>query len=124
MKTLLKILGGILIVLLIAIIALPFIFKDEIKEVVKNATNNNVNAKVDFGDVGLSLLSSFPNLSVSVDDLSIVNYEPFEGDTIFSAKSIDVSVDIMSVISGDVLKVKSINLNSPKILMYVLENGS
>ncbi len=123
MKTLLKILGGILIVLLIAIIALPFIFKDEIKEVVKNATNNNVNAKVDFGDVGLSLLSSFPNLSVSVDDLSIVNYEPFEGDTIFSAKSIDVSVDIMSVISGDVLKVKSINLNSPKILMYVLENG-
>ncbi len=123
MKTLLKIFGGIVIVLLIGIIALPFIFKDEIKEVVKNATNNSVNAQVDFSDVGLSLFSSFPNLSVSVDDLSIVNYAPFEGDTIFSAKSIDVSIDIMSVISGDVLKVNSINLNSPKVLMYVLKNG-
>lgn len=123
MKTLLKILSGIVIVLLIAIITLPFIFKDQIKEVVKNATNNSVNAKVDFSDVDLSLLSSFPNLSVSVDDLSIVNYAPFEGDTIFSTKSINISVDIMSVISGDELKIKSINFNSPKILMYVLENG-
>ena len=123
MKTLLKVLAGIIVVFFIAIIAFPFIFKDEIKEVVKNATNNSVNAQVDFSDVGLSLLSSFPNLSVSVDDLSVVNYKPFEGDTIFFAKSIDISVDFMSVISGDILKVNSIDLNSPKILMYVLENG-
>ncbi len=55
-----------------------------------------LNAKVEFSDVSLSLFKSFPNLAISVEDLTIINNEPFEGDTVISAKTIGVSVDLIS----------------------------
>ncbi len=124
MKNILKVFGILIILLIVAMIVLPFLFKDEIKQVVKDAANNNLNAKVDFEDIHLSLFESFPNLAISVVDLSIINNAPFEGDTVFTAKSVGASVDVLSVISGDVLKIKSVSLDSPKIIMYILEDGS
>jgi len=124
MKKLLIIVGILFFFLIAAMIMIPFIFKDEIKQTVKNATNENLNAQVDFDNVDLSLFRSFPNLAIAVENLSIVNNAPFEGDTVFSANTIGVSIDIISLIKGDVLKINSIFLDSPKIIMYVLEDGS
>ncbi|MCB0729482.1 MAG: AsmA family protein [Ignavibacteriae bacterium] len=123
MKKLLKVFGILFVLILVAMIVLPFLFKDQITQVVKDATNNSVNATVDFSDVDLSLFSSFPNLAVNINNLSIVNNAPFEGDTLLNSKSIGVSVDIMSLINGSVLKIESISLDSPKLIMYVLEDG-
>ena len=123
MKKIILVVGVLFVLIIGAMIAIPFLFKDEIKQVVKNATNENLNAKVEFSDVGLSLFKNFPNLSISVDDLTIINNEPFEGDTVISAKTIGVSVDLISAISGDVLQVNSIFLESPKMLFYILEDG-
>lgn len=123
MKKIILILGILFVLLLAAMAALPFIFGDEIKQVVKNATNENLNAKVEFEDVNISLFKRFPNLAISVEDLTVTNNEPFEGDTVVSAKNIGVSVDLFSLISGDELKINSIFLESPKIFMYVLEDG-
>jgi len=50
MKKALKITGISFLALLLIIIALPFIFKGKIIELVKTETNNMLNAKVDFGD--------------------------------------------------------------------------
>lgn len=123
MKTFLKIFGVVIVLLIAAAIVLPFIFKDEIKGIVKNAANNNLNARVDFEDVSLSLFKSFPNLSVSVDELTVIGKNQFEGDTILSAGAIRVSADLMSIINSDVLKVKSIDFNSPKLFLYQRADG-
>lgn len=123
MKTFLKIFGVLLLLLIISAIVLPFIFKDEIQGIVKNAANNNLNAQVDFEDVSLSLFKSFPNLSISVDELTVIGKKQFEGDTIVSADAIGVSADLMSIINGEVLKIKSVNLNSPKIFLYQRADG-
>ncbi len=56
--------------------------------------NNNVNAQVDFDDVSLSLLSSFPQANVTVDNLKIVNHKPFEGETFATAKSISFDMSV------------------------------
>lgn len=123
MKKIILIIGILFALLLTAMVALPFIFGDEIKQVVKNATNENLNAKVEFEDVNISLFKRFPNLAISVNDLTVINNEPFDGDTVVSAKNIGVSVDLFSLISGDELKINSVFLESPKIFMYTLEDG-
>jgi hypothetical protein len=49
----------VLLLLVGAVVAVPFLFKDKINAAVKAAINENVNAKVDYGDFSLSLIRSF-----------------------------------------------------------------
>ena len=77
MKKKLKIIGISFLILLLLLIASPFIFQNQIKDLVKNFINNNVNAKVEFNDVDLSFIRSFPQANVTLDNLVITNFEPF-----------------------------------------------
>ena len=58
MKKILKITGITLLVLIVALIALPFLFKDKLVKMAKEEANKNLNAKVDFGNFDLSIISS------------------------------------------------------------------
>jgi hypothetical protein len=101
----------------------PILFKDKILALVKKEMNEKLNAVTDFKDVDISLFRSFPRLSVSIIDLSIIGKEEFRNDTLISAKSIDVALDLMKAINGtyDVLNV---GLNTPRIHAIVHENGA
>ena len=123
MKKILKWLGIILLLLIVFLIAAPFIFKGKIVAIVKQEANKNLNAKVDFGDFDLTLISSFPNFSLSVDKISIANIGEFAGDTLFSAKNLSATVDLMSVIKGDQYEIRSVSLDGARIYAAVLANG-
>jgi len=77
----------ILLILLCLVIFLPSFYKGKIAELVKQSANQNLNATLDFEDISLSLIRHFPNLSVSVEHLTIINKPPFEGDTLASIKN-------------------------------------
>ena len=94
MKKFFKILGITLGLFLVILIVAPMLFKGQIKDMVKRFINENVNAKVEFSDVSLSLLSSFPQAKVSVDDLVITNLEPFKDETLLSAEAIAFEMPI------------------------------
>ena len=94
MKKFLKWFGIILLVVIIALAAAPFLFKDKIKEMVLTAVNNNVNAKVSVEDVDLSLLKSFPQANVTLDKICIVNTAPFEGDTLFYSGELNLKMSV------------------------------
>ncbi|MCR8668771.1 AsmA family protein [Aestuariibaculum sp. M13] len=94
MKKALKILGLSVLIILVILIALPFAFKGQIKDMVKTFINQNVNAHVEFSDVSLSLLKSFPQAHVEVNDLVITNFEPFKGDTLVSTKNISFTMSV------------------------------
>lgn len=94
MKKVLKISGIALLLILILLIVSPFLFKSQIKDLVENFINNNVNAKVEFSDVSLSFLSSFPKVTVNVNDLKIINFKPFEGENLASIKSIAFTMSV------------------------------
>ena len=95
MKKVLKIIGLTLIIILCLLIAIPFAFQSQIKDMVKRFINQSLNAKVEFADVSLSFLRSFPQAHVVVDDLIITNFKPFEGDTLATTKSISFSPKIL-----------------------------
>lgn len=122
-----KILYGVLvfIVLLIgAAIALPIIYKDKIKSLALEEINNTLNATVDVNDFRLSLFRSFPNFSFGLQDLTIINNAPFEGDTLARIEDFQFEIDIMSVIRGEDLEIKSISINGADFLLRMLADES
>ncbi len=110
----LKIIGISFIIIFFLLIATPFLFQNQIKNAVKTYLNNNVNAQIDFNDVSLSLLSSFPQANVTIDNLNIVNNKPFEGETFATVKSVsfDMSVkELFKNANDDPIVVNSIDIN-------------
>ena len=94
MKKILKITGISLLIIVILLLVAPFIFQNQIKNMVRNFINNSVNANVEFADVSLSFLSSFPQANVTVDVLKITNFEPFKDETLASVKSLSFDMSI------------------------------
>ena len=131
MKTRTKILvgaGTVIVVLLVALGALPFLFADRIAARVKAEVNSAVEARVDWRDAGLSLFGDFPNLTLRLDDLSIAGKRLFAGDTLARIHRLDVVLDLGSVWrnyrGGGPIVVRSIELERPVIALKVLEDGS
>ncbi|GAA4297161.1 AsmA-like C-terminal region-containing protein [Aestuariibaculum suncheonense] len=94
MKKAFKILGLSVLIILVLLIALPFAFKGQIKDMVKTFINQNINARVEFSDVSLSLLKSFPQAHVEVNDLLITNFEPFKDQTLLSTKNMAFTMSV------------------------------
>lgn len=115
--------GISLLLLIVAIIILPFVFKDKIIQLVKDETNKQLNAKVDFGAFDLSLISSFPNFGFKIDKVSVVGVNEFAGDTLLSMNRLELAVNLMSVIKGEQYKIRKISIQQPRIYARVLNDG-
>lgn len=100
-KKVLKITGIVLAVLLIVLVAAPFLFKDKIKELVLKSINENVDATVAFEDVSLSFFKSFPKANVSIEKLSIINKAPFAGDTLFYSGELSLKMSIKELFKSE-----------------------
>lgn len=94
MKKALKITGISLLIIIFLLTIVPFIFQSQIKDMLKAFINENVNAKVEFSDVSLSLLRSFPKAQVNINDLEIINFKPFKDQTLSTAKSISFTMSV------------------------------
>lgn len=113
-----------LAVVLLLLILAPFMFKGKIVALVKEQANANINAHVNFDeDISLSLIKSFPNLSVGIKDLSIAGVGDFDGDTLYSAANTNLTLDVMSVINGEQIQIRQITLDQPRIKALVLSDG-
>jgi hypothetical protein len=123
MKKFFKWFGIIFLILLVLLIALPFMFKGKIMTLIKEETNKNLNAKVDFTEVDLSLIRSFPNFSITINNLSVINVQPFAGDTLLYAKELNTVVDVMSVISGDQIRIRKVIVDNAIINCLVNAEG-
>ncbi|TXE06786.1 AsmA family protein [Gelidibacter salicanalis] len=113
MKKFFKITGITLAILIVLLIALPFVFQSQIKGMVKKFINQNLNANVEFSDVSLSLFRSFPQAHVEVSDLVITNFEPFKDETFATAKNLNFTMSVKELFktSDDPIIVNSININ-------------
>jgi len=122
-----KLLFGIaifLVLLIGALIAIPYIFKDEIIAQVKATANESLTATVDFKDVDISVFRNFPKLSVGLEGLEVTNGPgPFEGVKLIQCERLDVAVDLWSAIFGSEVVVKGLYFQKPDIRVFVLSNG-
>lgn len=122
-----KLVIGILVVVALVIgaaIVLPIIFKDDIIKMVEAEANNNVNATLEFGDIGLSLFESFPDFTLTVEDIVVTGNAPFDGVKLADIKALKLSLDLMSVINGDKIQINSVGLETPHLHVIVLADGT
>src|SRR5882724_3341999 len=121
--------GAVIALLLLLLLALPLLFRDRIAERVKTAVNQNVNARVDWRDVGLSFFRHFPDLTLTLDDLTAVGVDRFKGDTLAAVRHLRVSLSLPSVLSnvmggsGPVV-VRTVELGQPRLRLIALEDGT
>ena len=114
-------LGAIIALLFI----LPFLFKGKIVTAVREAANNNLNAKVSFNDdISLSLLRNFPNLSLGIQDVKVVGVDSFAQDTLIDAKSIRLVLDLASVWKGETVVIRKIAINDARAQVIFLKSGA
>ncbi len=123
MKKFFKILLIVFVVILAFLIAIPYLFKDKILDETQKIINENVNAKVEFEDVNLSIFKSFPRFYFALEGLQVIGIKEFEKDTLVKIQILSLDLDLMSVITGDKIKIKSVVLEQANINVKVLKGG-
>ncbi|GIZ10339.1 AsmA-like C-terminal region-containing protein [Flavobacterium sp. UMI-01] len=94
LKKIALITGGFLLLLAGSLFAIPYFFKDQIQAKITAAINKKVDAKVAFANADLSLFKNFPNATVTIDSLSIINKAPFEGDTLIALGELQLKMSV------------------------------
>jgi uncharacterized protein involved in outer membrane biogenesis len=123
LKWTLIILGSLVVLILAAAIIVPIVFKDDIKAAIDKEIAKSVNADVHFESFDLSLFSHFPNITAQMNQLGVINREPFAGDVLFATEKFEVEVNLKDILFGDKLRLKGITLISPVINVIVLKDG-
>ncbi|MGI4873949.1 MAG: AsmA-like C-terminal region-containing protein [Janthinobacterium lividum] len=123
-----KILLGILafvVLLVVALAAAPFLFKDKLRALADKQIAQRVRAKVQYNpaDIDVTLLSTFPDLSVDIKNLRVIGLDSFSRDTLAYLPDLRVGLDLMSVIKGQQIDIKRIELDRPDISAKVLKSG-
>ncbi|MEM6764860.1 MAG: AsmA family protein, partial [Bacteroidota bacterium] len=123
MKRFLQVFGLLIGIVIVLLITLPFLFKDQIKALVQEQIDESINATVEVDDIGLSFIKRFPNAEISLTNLQVIGKEVFEGDTLLSASSFSLAVDLMSVIKGGPISLKKVVVDDPHLNILVLKDG-
>lgn len=124
MKRIAKILAIFIAFLIAAILLIPVLFKDKIKELVINEFRKSVDAELYFGDFNLSLIRNFPDFTLGLSDMGIVGKGIFDGDTLLSVANLNATVDLQEVMFGESISLKSISLSEPDITIITLSDGT
>ncbi|MBP6038722.1 MAG: AsmA family protein [Flavobacterium sp.] len=101
LKKILKISGISFLVIILLLVAAPYLFKDKIKEMITQTLNENVNANIAFEEVDLSFFKSFPKANVTIEKLSIITKAPFEKDTLLYAGETHVTMRMTELFKGE-----------------------
>jgi hypothetical protein len=123
-----KILLGLLVfvvLLVAALAAAPFLFKDKLRALADKQIAQRVRAKVQYNpaDIDVTLLSTFPDLGLDIKNLRVIGLDSFSRDTLAYLPDLKVGLDLMSVVKGQQIDIKSIALDQPEISVKVLKSG-
>jgi hypothetical protein len=124
-KKILTIVGVVFLLFTIVLITAPFFLKGKISDIIKNKVNNSITATFDFEDADLTLFSSFPNAKVTLNNISLINKAPFEGDTLFLSKGIEINMSIKELFkAGDEpIVISSLKMDNSLLNIVVNEEG-
>lgn len=125
-----KLIIGLVVFLLIALIAvvtLPFLFKDKIIAAAQDAANQELNATLKIEDLDVSILQniqSFPDISLIAKNITIVGKDSFAGDTLLNMDKLALALDIKTFFNaGETMKINGISLSDAKIYAYEKADG-
>lgn len=123
MKKIVKIGGVILVFILLALVLIPYFFKDKLVEKVKEEANKSLNAELEFGDVDLTFFSHFPSLTFELQELKIIGIDHFEGIELINVKSFEVTIGLGKLIKGELPEIQGLYIHNATINALVHPSG-
>lgn len=122
-RRILKWTGITFFVLIILIILIPILFKDQIKQLVLDEVNKSLKADVAIGDFDLTFLSTFPNVTVQLFDTKVTGRTEYKGVELANIKTIKAHVGLWDVIGGDQIEIDEVHISDAKFDIRVAPDG-
>lgn len=123
MRRALIVLASLILLAIAALAAVPVLFGDKLVTLVRGELDRYVDADIAVGRAEVTLLSSFPDLTVQLGDLRVTGREPFAGVELATLDQLEVTVDLMSVITGDRVVVRGIYARTGALSLVVDAEG-
>jgi AsmA protein len=120
MKRAAKIIGILILILLVVVIALPFIVNvNSFRPTIESQASSALGRKVTIGNLKLSILTG----SVSADDLSIADDPAFGKAPFVTAKALNVGVEVIPLVMNKTLHITELRLEQPQITLLHTSAG-
>jgi len=120
MKRALKILAVVVVILVVAAVALPFLIDVNVfRPTIETDLSAALGRQVKVGNLRLSILSG----SVAADDLSIADDPAFSKDPFIRAKALGVGVELMPLIFSKKLNVTDLTIEQPQVSLLHTAGG-
>ncbi len=123
MKKFLKWTGITLFFLIILIILVPILFKDQLKELVIKEVNKTLTAKLELDDFDLTFFSTFPNVTIELKGARLTGTGDFNGVKLAEIKRIEAHVGLWDVVAGDQIEIDEVHIYDPSFDVRVLQDG-
>ena len=120
MKNIWKIVGIVVAILIVLVIALPFLINvNSFRPQIESNLSSALGRPVKVGDLSLSILSG----SVEANDLSIADDPKFSNSPFLQAKSLGVGVELMPLIFSKQLNVTHLIIKEPQVVLLRNRDG-
>ncbi|MCB9745326.1 MAG: AsmA family protein [Alphaproteobacteria bacterium] len=113
----------ILLALLSSVLLVPVLLKGRVIGAILTQANAQLDATVSLADADLSLLASFPELTVTLQGLKVENKGDFAGTTLAEVETLTLRTDVMSAIRGEDLELLDLQLTRPTLDVRVNAAG-
>jgi hypothetical protein len=121
--------GAVLALVVLLLVLVPLLFAGKISDRVKTQLNRTLLARVDWRGAGLGFFHDFPNLTLTLDDFTIVGVDRFAGDTLAAIPRFRVVVDLPSAVRAGLggsapIVVRAIELDRPRLALEALDDST
>ncbi len=114
---------ALLVLLVGAVFSLPFLFRDRLVEAARAELDRRLDATVTLEDADVTVLSSFPDLTVELQGLTLTGKDPFAGIELARLSRLSLTVDLASVLGGDTLVVRGVEVGEGAVVLIVDADG-
>ncbi|PYU28717.1 MAG: hypothetical protein DMG31_19370 [Acidobacteria bacterium] len=113
-RKLIYIIGGVVVVLLLVAVLLPFVIDaNRFRPEIESSLNTALNRKVDIGNIRLSILSG----GVAVENISISDDPSFNTGPFLRAKSLSVNLELLPLIFSRAIHVTGLTIDQPSVTL-------
>ncbi|HQQ81767.1 MAG: AsmA-like C-terminal region-containing protein [Cyclobacteriaceae bacterium] len=114
---------GFFLLLVLVIWCYLLLNRDSFRTKLEQVIDRQITKDVYFDDVSVTLFRDFPNITVTLEQASMVGRGEFAGDTLARADELDFEIRLGSLFWGPETELKSIHLRAPTLKLRVLPNG-
>jgi uncharacterized protein involved in outer membrane biogenesis len=128
MKSTLKIFGiailSLFTLILLAMLVIPSVYKEDIYKLVKKEAEQNVDAELELGDIEISFFKSFPKPAITLKNFKVSGTGPFEGIDLIQIGEAVAQINLWSLFNMDEgIVVNKIGLENTNLDIRIPKKG-